>query len=44
MFHGGHDWRAEIDSFLTEKVYVTVDVDVFDPRSCRRRGRRSPTA
>jgi agmatinase len=31
MFHGGHDWRAEIDSFLTEKVYVTVDVDVFDP-------------
>jgi agmatinase len=30
-FHAGHDWRAEMDAFLAPLVYVTVDVDVFDP-------------
>ena len=30
-FHAGPDWRAEMDAFLTPRVYVTVDVDVFDP-------------
>ena len=31
MFHGGCDWPAEMEAFLTPAVYLTVDVDVFDP-------------
>ncbi len=30
-FTGTRDWIAEVVSHLTDDVYVTVDIDVFDP-------------